>query len=96
MAWTPRSGESEIVQTEFEKALAGLVFATGVAEQGFHVFEAKGDTDLRKHHPLRHQGQISISRGHPLSSGCHIKPQPYGQGWTRRVGTSPGRKAGVQ
>ena len=59
----------QIVQAEFEEALAGLVFQAGVAQQRFHVFEAKGDADLWKNRARRHSRAKTLYHcWHPLSS----------------------------
>ena len=48
MAATPCSGLRQVVQTELEEALAGLVFATRVRQQGLGVGEAQRNADARK------------------------------------------------
>ncbi len=38
----------KVIQTEFKEPLAGLILNPSMAQQSFHIFEAKGNADLRK------------------------------------------------
>lgn len=57
----PEGRIAKVVETEFEKILAGLGFAAGLFEQSGNVRQTERNADLRKSAPLGHIWFIRIS-----------------------------------
>src|ERR1700691_2078423 len=54
---------AKVIETEFEKVLAGLGFPAGLFEQSGNVRQTERNADLRKRAPLGHIWFIRISEG---------------------------------